>query len=90
MSDEQPVILEVKDLCKHFPIYSRGLTKKQVGLVKARTILILPCARAKLSVWLVNPAPAKPLPPAQFSVLLTPPPARPCFIAVVKPMIWQH
>jgi ABC-type oligopeptide transport system ATPase subunit len=35
MTDEQPVILEVKNLCKHFPIYSRGLTKKQVGLVKA-------------------------------------------------------
>ena len=35
MSDENPVILEVKNLCKHFPIYSRGLSKKQVGVVKA-------------------------------------------------------
>ena len=28
-------ILEVKNLCKHFPVFSDGLVKKQVGLVKA-------------------------------------------------------
>lgn len=28
-------LLEVRDLCKHFPIMSRGLRPKQVGLVKA-------------------------------------------------------
>ena len=33
MSDD--VILEVKNLCKHFPIFSRGITKKQVGVVRA-------------------------------------------------------
>jgi peptide/nickel transport system ATP-binding protein len=28
-------ILQVRNLCKHFPVYSRGLRRKQVGLVRA-------------------------------------------------------
>lgn len=34
MDDAKP-ILEVRHLCKHFPIYSKGLRKRQVGAVKA-------------------------------------------------------
>jgi oligopeptide/dipeptide ABC transporter ATP-binding protein len=28
-------LLEVRDLCKHFPVYGRGLLRRQVGLVRA-------------------------------------------------------
>ena len=28
-------LLRVRDLCKHFPVYSQGFFKKQIGLVKA-------------------------------------------------------
>lgn len=33
-ADAEP-LLRVRGLCKHFPIYSRGLVRKQVGVVKA-------------------------------------------------------
>lgn len=35
VSKEREPILSVRDLCKHFPIYSKGFFKKQVGAVKA-------------------------------------------------------
>ncbi|MFH1569383.1 MAG: ATP-binding cassette domain-containing protein, partial [Gemmatimonadota bacterium] len=28
-------LLEVRDLCKHFPVYGKGLFRRQVGLVRA-------------------------------------------------------
>src|SRR5688572_8122705 len=28
-------ILEVRNLCKHFPVYSTGIVRRQIGLVKA-------------------------------------------------------
>jgi len=33
-TDTRPM-LEVRDLCKHFPVFSKGLMRKQVGVVKA-------------------------------------------------------
>ena len=35
MSTQPEALLHVDNLCKHFPIMSRGLRRKQVGLVKA-------------------------------------------------------
>ncbi|MBT4496926.1 MAG: peptide ABC transporter ATP-binding protein, partial [Gemmatimonadetes bacterium] len=32
--DQQP-ILQVQDLCMHFPIYAKNFLRRQVGLVRA-------------------------------------------------------
>ncbi len=34
LTDRKP-LLQVRDLCKHFPIYGKGFLKKQLGVVKA-------------------------------------------------------
>ena len=32
---DSPTLLSVRGLCKHFPVHSRGLFRRQVGVVKA-------------------------------------------------------
>ncbi|MGD0092019.1 MAG: ATP-binding cassette domain-containing protein, partial [Planctomycetota bacterium] len=34
-AQENEPLLRVRDLCKHYPVYSKGFLKKQVGVVKA-------------------------------------------------------
>ncbi len=35
LKDEHFPLLRVKNLCKHFPVYSKGFFKKQIGTIKA-------------------------------------------------------
>ncbi|MGE9291612.1 MAG: dipeptide ABC transporter ATP-binding protein [Puniceicoccales bacterium] len=34
-SPENDVLLSVRDFCKHFPVYSKGIIRKQTGVIKA-------------------------------------------------------